>query len=100
MAQERRSRPCSTSATCVFCSYSSCRADRGGSPARLGAVQAKEIWPRVPALSKLGAAWAEDRALLGSNPSADPGAEMGEGGMGFCPRRLLDESRVVPSGRK
>ena len=24
--------------------------------------------------------WAEDRALLGSNPSVDPGAETGEGG--------------------
>ena len=28
---------------------------------------------------RLDMAWAEDRAMLGSNPSADPGAEMGRG---------------------
>ena len=34
---------------------------------------------------RLDMAWAEDRAMLGSNPSADPGAEMGKGGVRLCP---------------
>ncbi len=34
--------------------------------------------------------WAEDRALLGSNPSADPGAETGDGGEHFAPFSFLD----------
>jgi len=29
--------------------------------------------------------WAEDRALLGSNPSADPGAETGVGASDLVP---------------
>ena len=36
-------------------------------------------------------AWAEDRALLRSNPSADPGAEMGRGRVRLCPCCLFTE---------
>jgi hypothetical protein len=43
------------------------------------------IWRSSRASFRLDMAWAEDRALLGSNPSADPGAEMGRGRVRLCP---------------
>src|SRR5208283_1379266 len=46
------------------------------------------IWRSSRPSFRLKMAWAEDRALLGSNPSADPGAEMGRGRVRLCPRCL------------
>ena len=43
------------------------------------------IWRSSRPSFRLKMAWAEDRALLGSNPSADPGAEMGRGRVRLCP---------------
>jgi hypothetical protein len=49
----------------------------------------QQSWPLSRASLRLDMAWAEDRAMLGSNPSADPGAEMGRGGVPLCPCCLL-----------
>jgi hypothetical protein len=50
------------------------------------------IWRFVRASLRLEMAWAEDRAMLGSNPSADSGAEMGRGRVRFCPCCPLAEA--------
>src|SRR5208282_16358 len=55
---------------------------KGTSNARLGNPA---IWCFGRPSLRLDTAWAEDRAMLGSNPSADPGAEMGKGRVRLCP---------------
>jgi hypothetical protein len=44
--------------------------------------------------------WAEDRAMLGSNPSSDPGAGMGRGGLVFLALPFSDENPNGPSWPK